>query len=402
MGTVMRTRMEQTVMKTVSLALLLIISACGAGKIDDVPHPAEHLFPYKDNTVQEIIIEPNLTEVDDVSAATIKDFIHSEMFESIFHTQLIDSQVVIPADLKFGKFRSIDLNRLIFLDVLQNTLFEYNINEQQLHTLATEGRGPGELLFAKDLLYSDSYLYVTLGDSRVGKFDCNQQPCQFVEEQPVREVNPVSVVLNNNRLTVMGTQSKFTNPNEFTDNPTIRSLFTMTEDGNIDTGFGQYYDVLGQWMLMQPFIPGRIRGIQDYPDLMIQSFDLIPELYVFNKGVLEKKLIFTGFNLAKYKYDLNTSELHVPTEDWSSIEQLIPLKDGTLLAAVHHYDNYTVKERRANWDESMDYYIVNILDGTSRFVGRTTYDGEHHLTLTDKHLILATEESFNVFSLQPL
>ncbi len=400
MSTIMRIRMIQTVIKVVPFVLLLVASACGSNKIDDVPHPAEHLYPYKDNTVQEIIIEPDLTDIGDVSAVTVKDFIHSEMFESVFHAQLLDSQIVIPADLKHGKFRSIDLNRLVFLDVLRNTLFQYNINEQQLHTLATEGRGPGELLFAKDLLYSDSYLYVTLGDSRFGKFDCNQQPCQFVEERPVRGVNPVSAVINDHQLTVMGTQSKFSDPNEFTDNPTIRSLFILTEDGNIDTGFGQYYDVLGQWMLMQPFIPGRIRTIQNHPDLMIQSFDLIPELYVFNKEVLEKKLIFTGFNLAKYKYDLNTSELHVPTEDWSSIEQLIPLKDGTLLAAVHHYGNYTVKNRRANWDESMDYYIIDILEDTSRFVGRTTYDEEHHLILTDKHLILAKEESFNIFSLQ--
>jgi len=373
-------------MRLFSVALILLVISCTGNSSKDEIHPIKERYPYQNESVEEVSISRKLDDSSEQLIIPGKSILETRAFASVMDITEIDSVIEPEANLYMAQFESIAKDRVVFLDTFQNLLYEYNLSTQKWRLLAEQGRGPGELLFVKDISVVGRDLYVTSGDSRISQFDCSNSPCVFRKEISLKGINPTSVAITNDELIVMGNLSKYSFSGSVSDSVIINSLFEVDRKGSVLKKFGRFYDVKTHWMLLQPFSSGKIRYSNEVDHHLMQYFDLIPYLYLFEDGTLTKKFHFSGFNVAKRRFVPTTQELFVSFEDWSLIQDVTKVADNNLMVTIRHYGNRRVTDLGLKWDESKDFYLINISENKSHYLGQSFVESEN-IWVTNRHLI---------------
>ncbi len=373
-------------MRLFLVSLILLIISCTGNSTKDEIHPIKERYPYQNESVEEVTISRKLDDTSEQLIIPGKSILEKRAFASVMDITEIDSVLEPEANLYMAQFESIAKDRVVYLDIFQNLLYEYNLSTQKWTVLAEQGRGPGELLFAKDISVVESDLYVTSGDSRISQFDCSNSPCVFKKEISLKGINPTSFAIANDELMVMGNLSKYSFSGSVSDSVIINSLFEVDIKGSISNNYGRFYDVQSHWMLLQPFSSGKIRYSNEVDQHLIQYFDLIPYLYHFENGTLTKKYNFSGFNIAKRRYVPSTQELFVNFSDWSLMQDVTKVTDNTLMVTIRHYGNRRVTDLGLKWDESKDFYLINTSRGKSHYLGQSFVESEN-IWVTSRHLI---------------
>lgn len=161
-------------------------------------HPQSHLIPHHDVPAERLEAEP-LSEVEDEipqAITLVADLINDATPEG---TEL---------DLLYRNFRnlnaaSLDSNRLLFMENHTNRFTLYDAESGDETELAEEGRGPGDLMFTREMQLSDGYAWIAMQGFRVSRFDCRGETCEY--DRTIRtKTNNYSVALHGDSLTILG------------------------------------------------------------------------------------------------------------------------------------------------------------------------------------------------------
>ncbi|HCD53158.1 MAG TPA: hypothetical protein DEQ34_11960 [Balneolaceae bacterium] len=383
-------------MKKAITVFLILIIGCSASKESEEYHPKEELFPYHSSTVNVYSIERKFNEkIKESKIVRGQSLLEKEAFRTTFQYSLVDSIPEPLASLEEIEIESSEAGRVFVLDVFQNEVFEYSLEEQEWQKIAGQGRGPGEIMFSKDLVYDNNKLYVTASDTKISVFDCTFTPCEFEKVINTSEIFAYSSIIKDDTSIIMGQYSKNSQMSSNIDE--IQTLFKMDKNGNISEPFGSFYDIRNQWMLIQPFQSGKVRAVNDQNDSFIQYYDLIPELYYFEKNKLKKKYQINGFNISKRKYIPETQELFINFEDWSFIDDMSYVNDNLQILVIKHLGNPRDTKSGFEWDESKDFYLLDTKANKSTFLGQTFLNVED-LWFTSHNIIQKVNNKFFIYN----
>lgn len=346
-------------------------SSCGSREKESsnniVMHPIEERIPYYGRDHISIDTTRTFEELQEKPEALV-----------LFHQYLQnpDQFTIEKLDVNIGSPHSgfnvvsVGNGRLIVLDADNNHLFEYNLNNHSKSTLAELGRGPGDIMFSEEMVKHNDFIYIVSGNMRISRFDCRPIPCEFNKTIPLG-FSPTSLALFDDSLAALGfidvssaSGQKF--ESELED---LKAVHVLDDEGNEIDIFGDTYNTGGHWMLLRPFVSDGMVRYSSTEDLFILAFASFPFLYIYNAHNRELKETYkiSNFLLGNQKYWPNIGRLQTIMKDHSAIRSLKVIEGSLLWIKAEMRKNY--RNKRPLWDRQLDYYIVNLEDQQTYYMG---------------------------------
>jgi hypothetical protein len=367
--------MKSQVLITIYCVGLLIPLANCQKEGDDVStteimHPIEENIPHHNRnhlTVEKTGQPGNLQSMPDI----ISDF--HRYLNDPEQVQLVGLDLLIGSGVLGLHVVSIDANRLVILDADRDHLFEYDLSTQDKITLAESGRGPEDIQFARDMIKQDNRIFIVREDMYISVYDCNSFPCEF-EETISMDFRPISLTVADNRFAVLGFPGDNRPQNQSGDEPSgsFQPVRLLDSAGQYETSFGEIYDTEGHMMLLRPFISnGKIR-YSPAEHLFILAYPRFPYLYIYEADNLTLKEIYriSDFTIGQQSYRPDERSLTIPMNDFSEIRSVVVIRDHMLLVetiTLRNFNNVVGPENR--WDRWCDYYIINLENRASYYLG---------------------------------
>jgi hypothetical protein len=268
---------------------------------------------------------------------------------------------------------AIDTNRLVLLDADRDHLFEYDLSSHNKTTLAETGRGPGDIQFAREMMKNDEHVFIVREDMYISVYDCSATPCKFEEALSV-DFRPVSLTLTNNHFAVLGFpgQNRPQSQSEDEETDTFSPVRLLDYRGEKEAAFGEMYDIEGQMILVQPFVSNGMIRYSPNNHLFILAYPRFPFLYIYDADNLKLKEVYriSDFTIGQQSYRPDERSIAVIRNDYSEIRNVSVIYGNLLLietVTLRNFNNVVGPEKR--WDRWSDYYIINLEDQESYYLG---------------------------------
>jgi hypothetical protein len=373
------------------LSFTLIFLAFLSCKRNDIIefHPMDERYPYHASEIQSVHFAKKILNDED------HYLFNTKSFNGAFNVQKIISTEMPFVDTDYLTFGSLS-DRLLLLDRNNNSLHNFHLFDEKWSQIASQGRGPGEIMFSSDITNKDNLIYIASKNLVISIFECEKsEDCFYSSSIQLDKIQSSSVTVNEDGFFVMGQSSNLFNGNEI-DEKDLNSIYKVDINGNVEESFGEIYDINKHWMLLTPFGEGKIRSTKR--NGLIQYYDLIPEIYFLEGQKVNKKIVINDFLLSKRKYNNRTQELFINFEDWSSIEDIKVINDDLAILIIKNRRNRTVNDMSVRWDKSKDVYGINLTNGQSNYLGSIDLDKEN-IWFTDDFLIqLKDQEQLNIYT----
>ena len=148
-------------------------------------------------------------------------------------------------------------------------------------------------------------------------------------------------------------------------------------------------------MLQRPFSEGIVE-FSEKKKLYFLAFERLPFIYVFNKNFEQVTVLkIEEFILGKQEYDTGKGKLSVVQGDFSIISNIKNVTDDSFLIEVKTRKNRRIVDKIYQWDSNIDYYIINLTDFKSTYIGSNDSSSQYFVT---KEMLLKRNSS-NQFSL---
>ncbi len=384
--------------------LLLLFIACNSEESGNiVEHPIEEKIPYYDN--------------DHLSVDTVKKF--SQMPKK--PDKLIFFQQVLKNPGKF-KTKKLDIlvsepelglnvisknkNVLVILDPGNDKIFEYNLNTDEVITVAGTGRGPGDIMFSQEMTKYKNSIYVAGANMQISAFEYKSTPSEFRKVIPISFI-PTSIAPYGDSLAILGTPDvRNASGNKLEDNgENWKVVHLIDKKGTKVAEFGDSYDIDGHWMLLRPFVSNGVIRYSSKEDIFILAFNRFPLLYIYDARDLKLKNTFSisNFVIGKSKYWPDMGRFQVPMEDHSSIKNVHLIGDQFLWIEVGTRKNY--RNERPYWDRWIDYYVIDLSTSEEYYMGGlevTDNSPGQQFYFTDNGLVIHEEGTSSLFYTQYL
>lgn len=366
-----------------------------SGNIEVIAHPTEGSMPYENE--EKIIISKRIETIKNIVANNLLESQISNL-ETLIHDPNIAS--FIPLDLFVSssdnlKIASIDSSRFILLDMGNHELIEINTSLDKVIILASFGRGPGDIAYTKDVIYSDGTVYVAMQDRRISAFNCIESPCEYDETIMIEEISPLSITKFEDHFFAIGMRPVSGESDLKPENLNSPPIHSIDLHGELVKSFGQSYDTQGNWMLIRPLIEGEIE-YDDFTESIIIAHHRFPYLVIYNSADISLSNIyqFDDFILGIQEYDYQLHMLSIVMEDHSLISAMHILGDGLLLAEIETKKNMREENYSFIWDRISDFYLINLIDNTSINIGSISYsdsEGSIQRIIITKHGIMTVK-----------
>lgn len=292
---------------------------------------------------------------------------------------------------------TIDENRLIILDDNDNKLIEYNLNTKESISISEFGRGPGDFQFPREMIKHNDTVYILRQDMYVSSFDCSKTPCSHLEDLSL-EFEPSSMAISDNHFAILG-------------DPIENDIESSESENNLDPGkavhlidasgepvvsFGSKYEVDSHNLLKQPFVLNGMVRYSSSANLYVLAYRPFPYIYLYNSDNFEIKSVFKieDFVLGKRKYWPDERRLKTPEEDFSYINRIELFNQNLLWIELETKSNYRITENSILWDREFDYYITDISETESYYIGNYSYEAEEpgkKIFLIDRNIVIYDE-----------
>ena len=374
---------------------IIFFVSCSSSE-NDLFHPKVENYPYYNSKVDIEIVERKYDDSveEEINYSGIPHY-EKSIFKKKFSISFLDSVVIPDGEINYSQFESLNDSLIVFNDVFTNNLSLYGYDFDNWETIAEQGRGPGQIMFSSDLIVKDNQVITSHKDSRVNFFNCFKKTCEYDKTLVLDKIQPESIQIHNGEIVAMGTNSFLAQgfSSEVNESDLI-SIHKYNESGDYINSFGEFYNINGHWMLMRPFSEGKIRINKE--GKLFQSYKLLPYLYVFSNDILDKKIVFRGFNISKRKYITETQELFVNFDDWSMIQDVKIIDNTKLLVTIRHLANRNVLTDIVDWEESKDFYLIDMEDYSSYYMGNFSIDNEN-LWFTSKHVVFSKNNFLHIY-----
>jgi len=378
--------MKKTLIFTLSLFLLI---SCKTKPKKEV-HPILELIPGNELAYEGISKKETSSKID--SPEILKQLINT-LGNQNFESELMLEGLNLNANVKLLSLKN---NRLIFLDLDDDILLEYNVEKKEQTILASRGRGPGDIFLSSDLHLVNDTLIISNRDMRILKFNCNMIPCEYIDLFQLNSIVPLSITSNGKSFIALG-NNKLPPQKKAISSDLIETsaLWVINTEGNITKSFGKHYDIQNHWMLQRPFSEGIVE-FSEKKKLYFLAFERLPFIYVFNKNFEQVTVLkIEEFILGKQEYDTGKGKLSVVQGDFSIISNIKNVTDDSFLIEVKTRKNRRIVDKIYQWDSNIDYYIINLTDFKSTYIGSNDSSSQYFVT---KEMLLKRNSS-NQFSL---
>ncbi|REL33490.1 hypothetical protein DYD21_12030 [Rhodohalobacter sp. SW132] len=295
---------------------------------------------------------------------------------------------------------SLDRETLIIMEKLNNRLVQYDLPDGQITELAEEGRGPGDILFTREMQLFDQKMYIAMQGFRVSLFDCTTGLCEF-ENTIDTGVNNYSITRTNSGFTVLGLP-----PFGFDDSPgmdeEIRqfTLHQFTEEGEKTGMFSPVYSH------QNPMIPERMSAegfVRYHPEsgrtILISQW--LPYLYIYNSDAeLEEKYRIPDFIQGYYNLIVDDQISYFRNDmPRSIIQSVTSVDDQFLVIQITNRTNLRGVDRTSRppsaeeYDQHVTYYAFDMSADQLYKLGEDHYrDGAPRLFYVAGHGLLEAGE----------
>lgn len=291
------------------------------------------------------------------------------------------------------KVVDIDKKRLIFLDMDEDILVEYNISTKTQTIIANRGRGPGDIFISSDIYFKEGTLTISNKDMRILSFNCDKEPCEYVDLIQLKSIIPLSVTSNGKSFIVLGNNKIPTQKYSESSVPIKKeALWVLDNKGKITNSFGEHYDIQNHWMLQRPFSEGIVEYSEE-KELYFLTFERLPYIYVFDQNYEQVKVFkIEEFLIGKQEYDSKEAKLGIVKEGYSIISNMKNLNEETLLIEIKTRKNRRVENQIFVWDTSIDYYVIDLNTFESSFIGNN--DSKIDYLVTNELLVIRDTKNY--------
>lgn len=166
-----------------------------------VTHPVEEKMPHYEVEPTEIEINADLHKATDLPE--ILKLLNS-FLDDASNTGQPKALTLLTSDQDNFYAESIDDEVLAILDPIDNRFVHYQITGDEELDSAPQGRGPGDIAFAREMQKHKDRLYISMQGFRISIFNCREAGACEYERTINTEFNNYSVALGENQLTVLG------------------------------------------------------------------------------------------------------------------------------------------------------------------------------------------------------
>ncbi|MGF1669444.1 MAG: hypothetical protein ACFCU6_03275, partial [Balneolaceae bacterium] len=339
-----------------------------------VEHPIEERIPFYDFNHILIDIKNSFITLNQKSQELVLLYQYLQNPEKIAFEKL-DLLVGSP----FPAFNVVSFgdDRLVILDDNSNKLHEYNLETKKASVISDFGRGPGDFQFPLEMVKHHDMIYILREDMFLSVFDCKENPCLHNDDISL-QFTPSSLATFKNKFAILGGRVdnenvEGTNSHQMLDYS--KSVHIIDKNSEEISSFGKIYDINGHWMLHRPFVlNGKVR-YGEYDDKFVLAFKPFPYIYIYDANDLriENTFKLSDFLLSKQKYWPNERRLRTPEEDFSYINNIEVFNGHLLWIEVETKTNYRITESSILWDRKLDYYVIDLSDRASYYMGYYEY-----------------------------
>jgi len=374
------------------IVLFLLFAGCGNDSKTIEYHPIKSRIPYWESDVELIKIKREYKSKKEEVIIPEGELFESNSFLQNFDVGKFSEIKELSLNFDFLVVKSLNGDRMLLLDTRNNTFSEFNTEKKRVDLIASSGRGPGELMFASDLVINNDSAYVATKDSKILVFACNKEPCSYKRTIILDKITPVSVAAKDSELILMGYHNSLNNREEM-NSERLKGIYQVDMNGYVKQSSGKIYDIEGHWMLLREFTDGEILLNED--GRILQYYHLFPQIMVFDPN-LELKSIFriNQFMFSKRKYNTSTMRLWVNFEDWSSIDKIFNIGKHNFIVVVKHFSNRKVINTMVNWNITKDYYFLNLEKNTHYLLGKLIGDSKN-IIFTKNHIIYQENSKYS-------
>lgn len=274
----------------------------------------------------------------------------------------------ITADV--GNVISLNKDNVLLLDTRNNRLIEYNISNDKSMDVAKNGRGPGELLFSKDMVKRGDRIYLA-NQMQVSRFNCNNQPCAYAGETKLGFI-PSSLTISGDSLAILGSFSmRGINKKQLKNKlEHLKAVHVVKLSGKSVTSFGQPYAIHNQWMLIRPFVSdGLVRYLPNRKQYIV-AYKRLPLIYVYNQQFkLQQTYKIADFFTGKQKYIRKKLELFIVNGNFSRIQHIVPVNDNNALIIIRTLTKLSNNKNPRKYKLQYDFYDVDFKGEQSYYLG---------------------------------
>jgi len=348
--------------------LILLISCNRDNEIDPwegikegfTPHPLAENMPHS----EAVPIDLELLDIEQISNDLPSELRRLNSFLNGNHEEMRSVELnVFVSGLRINAF-SLSDNKLILFDIFENKLLQYSLYNHNFLDLAPEGRGPGDLLFSRELNVDENRLYIAMQGFRVSRFICESEVCEY-ETTIETPYNNYSVTADGDQIFILGLAPFGREQDPNPGNTDQNAIHKIDQSGNVQQSFGPVYRHKAPIVREQMNSSGSVRYFPKH-QLVTVSYSRFPFIYIYDSdgGFLDKYRI-PDFKQGYYDYNETTGTGISRGMDRSSIHATKKIDDDWLLITLQSY--MSSEDNRFTQSE---FYTFHIPTRQLYFIGK--------------------------------
>ncbi|MEX2601532.1 MAG: hypothetical protein WD355_07795 [Balneolaceae bacterium] len=365
------------------LIIIMINLSCGGNNERSasglVVHPIEENIPHYEN--DHISVDKNqlVSGVNNYPGIIKKlhSYLHDPNNSDLFEIPLPVSGV------RTVEVKSISEDILLILDKRSDQLIQYNRSTNDTLLIASRGRGPGDIAYAKDMNRYNNDIYISMEDMRVSKFSCQNTPCNYDKTVPL-EFSPISFAYNNENYIIFG-QTPYLGEEDYTiDENSIR---IVDDNGGVLTSFGENYRTK-DWIVLFTIRDGHIRYSMKN-DYYIHSIELLPYIYIYDqKYEINSIFYLSEFIQGEVVFNPVFNGASPPSVDFSYIHDLTIVEDNYLIITTTTRYDEIVSDNDNECIFEQDYYVIDLSNQSHGYLGSSCSKFPQNILITDEWVFL--------------
>lgn len=319
-----------------------------------VPHPHPDMMPHPDLVSSKLELLNASDHLDQLPASLqlLHEFLNT-------HNQLSKNEMDLHVSSQFSfHVGSLNKDTLIILDQRRNRLIQYDLINHESVDLAPEGRGPGDLLYTREMQVFNNRIYVAMQGFRISIFNCEFNPCQY-ESTVSTEFNNYSISPTNDYISVLGLYPFGREQDPNPENNDLPTIYQIDYTGNVELTYSSVYRHDRPFVREKMNSNGAIRSFSNL-DFHVLTFDRFPYIYLYDKdGRIHKKYEIPNFKVGYYDYNLEERSGQDRYNDNTSIAYTTKLNDDWILLQILNSKDMQINPR-INGKQWYSYHAFDV------------------------------------------
>lgn len=324
-----------------------------------IPHPQPDMMPHADVEAIDLVLIDGSEIISDLpeNLQLLYSYLNDEKDQ--FNQKKLS--LYVSNEYSFH-VASKDESTLVMLDEKDNRFFQYDLQTDKYIDLAPRGRGPGDIMFTKEMQFHDNRAYIAMQGFRISVFDCHFEECEY-DYTINSEFNSYSIAPEKDRLTILGLPPFGRDQDPDPENIDQHIIHQINNDGDVEHSYSPVYKHNNPLTREVMNAGGKIRAFPKSDSVvMVQS--LFPYIYIFNSETsLVEKYRIPDFQIGYYDEIQNPDGSirgRYRHNDNTNISHATKIDDEWMLLQMRERRDLYWVDRTLHGDQWYSYYVFNM------------------------------------------